>query len=142
MVPLRPAHESGEDWNQNGVTVTLQKPMRPAYTGRARIGTLRQALPSHWGARARCARPTGRARIGTSTTSWATSGGDVAPGRRPGEDWNNGHDVHPLSGSLPPHRAYLLIDGEIRFDLLLGEVAEVPLDLVLPVFVSDHALLG
>jgi hypothetical protein len=86
--------------------------------------------------------------------------------------------LHLLSGSLAPLGADLLIDGEIRFDLLLGEVAEVPLGLialvvgtgtdhraggelseldggalrpagwrkydgdVLPVFVSDHALLG
>ena len=37
---LRPVFGAGEDWNQNGVTVTLQKPMlRSASRGRARIGT-------------------------------------------------------------------------------------------------------
>ena len=141
MVPLRPAYESGEDWNQKGVTVKLQKPMRLAHAGQARVGTGSRTC---WFLAESTLRPTlwvGRG-LELPGLSGRPARRHVAPGRRPGEDWNNGHDVHPLSGSLPPHRAYLLIDGEIRFDLLLGEVAEVPLDLVLPVFVSDHALLG
>src|SRR5215208_8126278 len=88
------------------------------------------------------------------------------------------HLLHLLSGPLPPLGADLLINGEICFELRLGEVAEVPLGLValvvgtgtdhraggelseldggalrpagwrkydgdvLPVFVSDHALLS
>ena len=67
---LRPAFGSGGDWNQNGVTVTFQKPMRPA--------------------------PTSRARIGTSWQEWTRpSEGKLRPASGPGEDWAQMRPAYP-----------------------------------------------
>ncbi len=54
------------------------------------------------------------------------------------------HLLYLLSGSLLPRGADLLIDSEIGFDLLLGEVAEVPLGLVALVVGTgtDHRVGG
>ncbi len=80
---LRPAFGSGEDWNELYSRVTLDvRFVAPGLRVGRGLELFRDRAGRLW--RVRCARPSGRARIGTRPTAPATRGPRVAPGLRVG----------------------------------------------------------
>ena len=98
---MRPAYGSGEDWNQALYRQKLGEGLlRPAYGSGE---DWNRALQPHAAHERGCARPTGRARIGTAYLCTSGSGVDVAPGLRVGRGLEPALvDHESIGGQLRP----------------------------------------